>query len=321
MSSPAEQPRDYRGRRIWTNDVFPPPSRVDYTRILAGVPSRPALVVGGVIVILLGYSLVMPLVVQAILGIGYLLRGRPGTFTEYTTRAIAFELPEGMLAAHLGIATLIIVALVAVRYLHSRDPRWLLSVQPGMRWRYLILATPIAILVLAVVYWFSNGGFPPWNPQGNYALWMTLILLTAPLQAAGEEFIFRGYLMAVLGALIPNRWLVVVGSALAFAFLHGTQNQALFVNRLGFGLLAGALVVLTGGLEAAIAAHVANNLLAFGFAASSGGVAAARGLTEVSWTVTGWNLLGYALAGLAVWGIGRALRVATLTPHDPRVAV
>ena len=55
----------------------------------------------------------------------------------------------------------------------------------------------------------------------------------------------------------------MVASALVFALFHGTQNLPLFLDRFGFGLLAGVLVVRTGGLEAGIAAHVANNVFAF----------------------------------------------------------
>lgn len=322
MSDKVEQPLDYRGRRIWTNEVFPPPSRVDYTRIFAGVPNRAALIVGGLVVALLGFSLLVPIVLQLVLGISYLLRGRPGDYGAYSAQAISFAYPEGMFGTHLAIGLLIVVVMVATRYLHSRDPRWLMSVQPGMRWRYLIISTLVSILTLGGMFYVSGGfSFPTWNPQTNYALWMALIVVTAPIQAAGEEFLFRGYLMSVLGSFIPVKWAVVGLSALVFGAVHGTQNLPLFVNRVGFGLLAGALIVVTGGLEAAIAAHVANNLLAFGFAASSGGVAVARSLTEVTWTTTGWNLAGYALTALVVWGIGRLMNGATRTPYDPPAAV
>lgn len=295
--------------------VTPPPANVPYTQVLRepGQPAvRPLL---GLILALAGYALVFPLVSQLILAIGYLARGRHGSFSSYYADAMAFRLPEGMLAAHLGLASLIPVTLLLVRYLHGRPVTYLPSVQPGMRWRYLALAGVVALVVLNGVTWLAQiGSSIHWSVPGDAALWVVLIVLTSPFQAAAEEFFFRGYLMQGLGALVPNQWFGVVGSALVFAIFHGTQNVPLFVDRFGFGLLAGALVVLTGGLEAGIAAHVVNNLFAFGYAVFQGGVAGARTVTTLSWAGAGWDLLGFALFGAGAWAVGRGLKVATRTP-------
>ena len=315
---PIEQPVDFRGRRVWTPDVFPPPSLVDYTRVFAGVPNRAALVVTGLATVLMGFVFVIPLAMQLVLAITYLFRGRPGNYTEYVAQAIRFEFAEGMFASHFAIALLIVVALLGTRFINSRDPKWLVSVQPGMRWRFLFLSLAASLVILAVFFFISNGfTFPEWNPEPNFAVWMILILLTTPLQAAGEEFLFRGYLMTNIGSFLPNKWATVAVGALVFTLLHGIeQSPSLLINRFGFGLIAGALVVLTGGLESAMAAHVANNVLAFSFAASSGTLVSARTMTDVSWATTGWNLLSYAVTGLVIIGIGRMLKVATRTPFN-----
>ena len=55
--------------------------------------------------------------------------------------------------------------------------------------------------------------------------------------------------------------------ALLFALAHGLgQSAPVFFDRFAFGVVAGILVIRTGGLEAAIAMHVLNNFLAFGLA-------------------------------------------------------
>ena len=95
-----------------------------------------------------------------------------------------------------------------------------------------------------------------------------VILFTTPLQAVGEEYVFRGYLMQALGSLFGT-WVAVIAPALLFALAHGLQNFPLFFDRFAFGLVAGYLVVRTGGLEAGIALHVLNNYVAFGFALPS----------------------------------------------------
>ena len=129
-----------------------------------------------------------------------------------------------------------------------------------------------------------------------------MILLTTPLQALGEEYAFRGYLMQAFGSLthgIAESWglsrataaRVAVGFALLvtsglFALAHGTQNVPLFFDRFAFGLMAGLIVVLVGGLEAGIALHILNNLLAFALAIFFGDLQGALTVSEVSW----WQL-------------------------------
>ena len=51
--------------------------------------------------------------------------------------------------------------------------------------------------------------------------WVVLlaIVLTAPLPAAGEEFLFRGYLLQISGMISRSPWLAVASSATIFAAL------------------------------------------------------------------------------------------------------
>ncbi|MGI5951630.1 MAG: CPBP family intramembrane glutamic endopeptidase [Brooklawnia sp.] len=269
----------------------------------------------GVLLVLAGYSLLLPALALAVLGPVWMLRGRPGTFTEYQAAALEFHTIDGMVASHVAIASMIVMTMVAIRYVNLRHPRWLASVQPGFRWRFAVVCALVALVLLNAVYWISRIGNPfNWNPDDHFGWWVVAIVLTAPLQAAGEEFFFRGYLLQAAGSVASNRWLAVVVSAVIFAAFHGTQNLPLLVDRFGFGLMAGALVVLTGGLEAAIAAHAVNNVFAFGYAAAAGGIAQARTIQVSTWATTGWDLLGYGLVVLACWMFGRRMQVATRTP-------
>ena len=308
-----------RQRQVWVDEVYDPPPGVDYTRVLSGPGHSAGIVVGGVVAAVLAFMMVAPGVVQTVvLGLGYLLRGRPdGSYEAYGTNALGFQYPEGMVAAHLMLAAMVPVALLLVRFLHRRRPVWLTSVQPGMRWRYLVLVAVVAAVVLNGVYWFSGGAKDfVYDPQPGWITWVVLVVLTAPLQAAGEEYLFRGYLTQVFGSFIKIRWVAVVLSALLFAAAHGTgQNLPMFASRFGFGLLMGVIVVVTGGLEAAIAAHAVNNVSTFLYAAASqGGVASAMAVKEVNWSQAAWNLAAYALVGVIAWTVGLALRAAKTTP-------
>jgi len=293
-----------------------PEAGVDYTHVLATPVLSLVTSMMGLVIIVLGFFLVYPVVMGAVDLVGWVVRGQPDTFQTYWAAATAFSFPEGMVAANVGLAVLIIVARVAVRYVHRRPPVWLSSVQPGLRWRYMLIVAVVATVVLNVSYWLADGRINfRWSPSPNLWVWLVLIVLTSPLQAAGEEFFFRGYLMQVVGSMLRQKWVVVLLSGAVFATVHGTQNAPLLTDRFVFGCLMGALVVLTGGLEAAIAAHAVNNVFAFGYAAMSGGVSGARALTEVTWATAGVNIAAYAIIAVVAYAIGRAMRVATTTPN------
>ena len=254
------------------------------------------------------------LLAQAVLRVSWFLRGQPD-FREYQSLALAYELPDGILASHLGIAGLLLFVLLIHRYWHGRKAIWVISVQPGGRWRYLLICFVVAAAVLNVVLWLMHGGNMAWQAaQPDWAIYLALILITSPLQAAAEEFFFRGYLQQAIGSLAGRAWVGVACSSLVFAIFHGEQNVALFAHRLGFGLIAGTLVWATGGLEAAIAVHVANNVFAFGYALFTGGVATLKATSAISWEAACSDLASFAVFGALAWWIGRRMHVATLTP-------
>jgi membrane protease YdiL (CAAX protease family) len=312
---PSKRKPTMRQQAVYSTLTLNPPPGVDYTRVLSGPGQRPATSVAGLAAVVLGFFFVYPLVAQLVLTFGYLLRGRPGTSAEYMRDALAFKHWEGLLAAHIGWAVLIPVTLLLVRFVHRRNGAWLASVQPGMRWRYLLCGVVAAALVMNGIYWLTSGAEFSYNPEKNLGLWLVVIFITTPFQAAAEEYFFRGYLTQVLGSLIKWPWVSVILSALLFGAAHGFgQSLPLFVTRVAFALLMGALVIMTGGLEAAIAAHVVNNLSAFTYAALNGGVSAARSLTEATWTDGAVNIASYLLVGVACYFIGRWLHVARYTP-------
>jgi len=72
----------------------------------------------------------------------------------------------------------------------------------------------------------------------------------------------------------------------SFALAHGVQNFPLFFDRFAFGLMAGLVVILVGGLEAGIALHILNNLLAFAIAIAYNQLDGVLTVSEASW----WQL-------------------------------
>lgn len=262
------------------------------------------------------FILAVPLAAQAFLRVGWWILGRGLTLEDYSTAASAYELPEGLAATHLALASLLLISGLIYRFLHGRDLRWLVSVQPGWRVRYLVVCLGVAVVVLNAALWASFVlGAPDFGPaQAGWLGFLLVLLITSPLQALAEEVFFRGYLLQAIGSATGRAWVGIVASALLFALFHGSQSPALFAHRLVFGLLAGWLVLRTGGLEAGIAAHVVNNLFAFGYALFTGGVAATKAISEITWAKASFDIAGFAVFALvAVW-LGRRLNLATTTP-------
>lgn len=292
-----------------------PPAGLTYPLALRREGSSPFQAVFGVLVAFSAFALLVPLVNELVLRVAHLFRG--GDYADYRAEALRYALPEGPAAGHLALALLIPVSILIVRFIHGVRPRWLASVQPGMRWRYLVISLVVALVALNGVLWLSflATGAPEFHSgQAGWPTFLAFLLVTSPLQAAAEEVFFRGYVLQAIGGATGNPWIGVIGSSLLFAFLHGVQNPALFAHRLAFGLIAGALVVVTGGLEAGIAAHIVNNFAAYTYAMFTGSIEELRGVTSLTWGEAAWDIAGFAVFAALAWWIGRRLHLATTTP-------
>ncbi len=288
--------------------AYPPPPQWDPRRIVHPHPeprSYPLIlrtwtykwwkpIVG--ILFAVGALFVVQTVLLGILAIGVVVDGAPGTFMDRFSKAAEMNTvtPWSMLYVNLGLASLTLIAFLVVRVVHNLRPRWLTSVVPGMRWKFFFACLGMAMIALIASLVVgallpedpnSVSGSPHF-PTGQLLATAIVILLTTPLQALGEEYGFRGYLTQAFGSLFRSRVAAVLITAVLFAMAHGVQNFPLFFDRLTFGLIAGLLVVLVGGLEAGIALHILNNLLAFGVAVAFDQLDGALTVSEASW----WQL-------------------------------
>ena len=294
-------------------DEVLPADGVAYPQILRTETFSVLRSLGGVVFGLALFLLITTLISQAVIALAWATTSGAETFRSYYVSAVAFEHPSGMLGANLGIAALIPITWMLMAVVHRVKPRWISSVQPRIRWRYLLLCLLIAVVALNGVLWLSTlaQGLPPFGRQAGFWGFLVVILLTSPLQAAAEEVFFRGYLMQALGSLVAQPWFGVVVSSFVFALLHGTQNLPLFLDRLGFGLLAAVLVWKTGGLEAGIAAHIVNNIFAYLVASLTTSIATIKALQEIGWVDAAFDVGGFALfAGLA-YLLARRMKLRT----------
>lgn len=255
----------------------------------------------GVAVTALCFLVVVPLLVLIAFLMIMAVVGADGGWDELTGLDTLTPWSLAYLLTALGM---MIPVIWAVTRLQGLKPRWVSSIAPRLRWSYLcacvgvalvaMIAGIVASLLLGVVAGTSAEVDPA--VETEFALvsftttvrdFLIVILLVTPFQAAAEEYVFRGYLTQLAGGIFANetvaKVLAVLVPATLFAVAHGQQDIPLFFDRFAFGLMAGVLVILTGGLEAPIAMHVLNNWFAFGIALAFGQMDEALSATSSSW--------------------------------------
>jgi membrane protease YdiL (CAAX protease family) len=237
--------------------------------------------------------------------------------------------PLGLLGVNLSLAVLIPAAILGMLAGHQLRPGWLHSVIGRFRWRFLLICLGLEaviwllLLPLTAVVAGDTEAVPTDVGGVSFAQWLPfalVILLTTPLQAAGEEYGFRGYGMQALGAWVRHPWFAVMVTSLLFAAAHGGQSLPLFLDRLAFGIVAAVLTLRTGGLEAAIAFHVVNNMIILMLASAAGALEPSLTISDASWGVVAIDVLGMLLFAAGALWLARRLGLDTRTrPSAPAV--
>jgi membrane protease YdiL (CAAX protease family) len=155
--------------------------------------------------------------------------------------------------------------LIATRLLGARPLGLLSSVAGRIRWRWLgwCLSLALGIYLVGYLAFFAVTalqGEPVVmavsDPQ--LPLLLVLIVLLVPLQAATEEYVFRGYLMQTIGGWLRHPAFAILLPVPLFVLGHSYDLLGQIYIGV-FAVVAGWLSWRTGGLEAAIALHIVNN--------------------------------------------------------------
>lgn len=166
------------------------------------------------------------------------------------------------------------------------------SVLFRVRWRWLLVS-----LVPAAVVWIGTFAaqigiglalgdelLPFSTDVPTYLLSVLIVVLLVPIQAATEEYLYRGVLLQSVGSWVRFAPVTILVSALLFGFSHaydGWGIATVVVMGVGFGFVA----IRTGGLEAGIAMHTVNNVAAF--VVTGTGMLGPTGITEDTGGATG----------------------------------
>lgn len=237
--------------------------------------------------------------------------------------------PSLFLSNNVALALLIPLSMLISKAIFEQGPGWLASVTGRMRWgwmgRCFAVLLPLWLVYTGLDLWTRSQAPGGLGLHVNRDTWLLLvgILLTTPFQAAGEEYGFRGVLNRSAAGFFRHRGIALtvgaVFSSVLFMFAHGAGDLWLNIFYFCFGMVACGMTWRTGGIEAAIAMHVVNNLLGelmMPFSDISGifdrqaGTADPSVLIGVAVTLIGWALVE--------WQARRAHVVRSSAPGQER---
>jgi membrane protease YdiL (CAAX protease family) len=269
-------------------------------------------------------SVVLVLVALGLATAAAAIAGRP----ENAEGLPSFGPLADLAVTFLMIAAMLPATLAAARWVQRRPAGTLSSVTGRLRLRWLLTCLPVALtavvtllgagLALAAATGTDVGlddELAGWRP---FLLAGLVLVLVVPLQAAAEEYLTRGWLLQAVGSFCRGPWVPIAVQAVVFAALHGWGTPWGFADLVLFGAVTGWLTVRTGGLEAAIALHLLNNLVSGLLSAAYGDLYVEETAADMPWqlaVVDAPVLLAYAAVIVVL-----ARRRGLATRSGPEVA-
>ena len=264
------------GPPVWKDPL--PAAGTEYHRFLRTPRNAWWKGVVAIVGFVLGY-----LIINTVVGFGAIaydvLSGR-STWESYSTGAVEFT-PAIFLATNIGNALSIPLAMLLQWWIWGQPKRWLHSVAGAFRWRLLGRCAAVVVPLWLLYMGLSTVAFPdssgitgPGDFTGESVALLIIMLITTPIQAAGEEYGARGLIMRSAGSWVaspvPGLVIATIVPSLVFMAAHGAGDPWLNVYYFTFGAAMSLLVWRTGGLEASVVVHAVNNMLAFGIVILAG---------------------------------------------------
>ena len=264
----------YRSNRLTRKELLERASELPYHRLSHVnprarwfTPVLEGLLIAGI------YFVLLLIVSFALLAFAVMLRVPYDYLTDLQRiYANVFKTPLVFVALLITIIP-VIPAIFIARLITNFKPLGLIhSIAGRMRWSYLSVFLGFGFLIFGLYYvgfatldgsLTTQNSVHPLN-SGMFWLYIVLILLIVPFQCYAEELLFRGYLMQTVGRWLKNPVWAIIVPAPIFMVLHGYGLWGL-LSVLTMALIAGFLCWYTGGLEAGIGLHIANNVSIFIF--------------------------------------------------------
>ncbi|MFI2489013.1 CPBP family intramembrane glutamic endopeptidase [Promicromonospora kroppenstedtii] len=126
----------------------------------------------------------------------------------------------------------------------------------------LLVGAGIGVVALVAP---ESPGWVAFGVSGTTILMLVVTLVSTPFQAVGEELMFRSSVLPAAASWVravrPALAVGLVVSSLAFAVVHGSTDPWLFGYYTFIGAATALMAIISRGIEAPVAFHVANNVL------------------------------------------------------------
>jgi membrane protease YdiL (CAAX protease family) len=182
--------------------------------------------------------------------------------------------PAAAMIATLGMLAVLLPATLLAARVTGRRIGSLSSVQGHLRWRWLLTclgvalavrAIPVALGVIGVVAGDRFAGWSAFLPQ------LAIVITLVPLQAAAEEYFYRGTLLQCVGSFTGSPWVPAIISTVAFTVSHGFRPE-IIIAITAVGASSAWMTLRTGGLEAAMGHHIVLNVSVMALSAATTGL-------------------------------------------------
>lgn len=206
-------------------------------------------------------------------GIAMFIEVATGALDPDEMDAILYDgrVTPGMILGNSVAIGLMVPAVLLIARIVRQRPGFLHSVAGRFRWAWFWLCALASLVVLGL----STGvdilrtGVGELDLQIHpYTWWLLVgIMLATPFQAAAEEYMFRGVLFRTVGSWF-RRPMVALGvgtvvNTAVFMSIHGAEDPWLNAFYIVLAALLSYLTWRTGGIEAAAAVHIVNNMIGF----------------------------------------------------------
>ncbi|WP_051236025.1 CPBP family intramembrane glutamic endopeptidase [Paenibacillus pinihumi] len=241
------------------------PEEVPYHRVLISDKRRIArgifailLLIGGMFFFIYTITFISSIIDAQVFGRVSPLAGG----TEYT--------PVFAAGIFLSAAMLIPWSMLLLRWLYGVKGSILHSVRssfrPAVFGRAVLLIVPIWTVCMVIFHMLEPYTTTEWHVNDLLAVFAISVLL-APLQSAGEEYAFRGFIFQVASSWVRSpRASLIVGiavSSVVCAIIHLSTDPWFNLYYMVLGITFTLITWRTGGLEYSIVLHAVNNTLYF----------------------------------------------------------
>ena len=244
--------------------------------------------------------------------------GNPATGFSGTGFEGVPVIPE-FLATMLSFVPFIVATLLAVRFIHARSLRTLITGESHIRWGRIFAGAGIWMGIAALISIVEALLYP-----GRYVLtfqpaalffFALIALVLIPIQTSAEELFFRGYLLQWMGLRLKNKWVLSLLNGILF-FLPHAANPEMATNALLVGLgyftigfFFSLITLQDNGMELALGMHAANNLFAALFANYKVTALPSPALFTVQTLDPVYSLVSLVIGLIVFYGIYSALLV------------